>query len=274
MATPESAVTLCVEHNSSRDLEPDQVVRFGVAPFESHEGFRLYNMQDPATYQITLSDPVSTYPVSLGRGEFHIIPPYIAPASQDSFTLTVLNLTARGEVSLKVRERGYCYDVTLTGGVGSTGISVNLFRDTAVDGLEAETLFLRTTGQDSTSSGNDATLVMMASDDATTSVPVEDGRPEPGARTIISLWSSPNPFSSSTTIGYEINITSPVDLTLFDVTGRRVRILEAVASQPPGFYRRLWDGRDDRGQRVSAGVYYYQLRVGPQRESRSIIVLR
>jgi len=42
----------------------------------------------------------------------------------------------------------------------------------------------------------------------------------------------------------------------------------------PGEYATDWDGRDDRGRRVAAGAYLYQLQVGAFTASRKMVLLR
>jgi len=55
-----------------------------------------------------------------------------------------------------------------------------------------------------------------------------------------------------------------VDLSLFDVQGRRVRRL-AAGRQVAGRMLSMWDGRDERGQRVASGLYLVRLQIGSQR---------
>ncbi|HZE19274.1 MAG TPA: FlgD immunoglobulin-like domain containing protein, partial [Candidatus Angelobacter sp.] len=52
---------------------------------------------------------------------------------------------------------------------------------------------------------------------------------------------------------------SPVRLTISDVTGRRVRRLIAWNYLPSGDHQARWDGKDERGRRVSSGVYFATL---------------
>jgi flagellar hook assembly protein FlgD len=54
---------------------------------------------------------------------------------------------------------------------------------------------------------------------------------------------------------------SYVVLAVYDAAARRVRVLVG-GEQPSGIYSSSWDGYDENGRRVSAGVYSYQLRVG------------
>lgn len=83
----------------------------------------------------------------------------------------------------------------------------------------------------------------------------------------------PNPFNPSTTITFESGVAGMLDLGIYDVRGRRVRTL-MHGSHGRGIHTVYWDGRDDAGQRVSAGVYYYRLR-GPEATStRKMVLLR
>ena len=68
----------------------------------------------------------------------------------------------------------------------------------------------------------------------------------------------PAPFTTETTIGYSLANTSEVELAVFGIEGRRVRTLQR-GSQPAGIHRITWDGTDDRGRAVAAGVYYARL---------------
>lgn len=69
----------------------------------------------------------------------------------------------------------------------------------------------------------------------------------------------PTPFASSTVIAYELYTTSRVRLVVFDAQGRSIRRLVDGALQPPGPYAVTWDGRDDGGRGVAAGVYFYRI---------------
>ncbi len=84
----------------------------------------------------------------------------------------------------------------------------------------------------------------------------------------------PNPFRSAAHITYTLPAPGRVELTVFDVVGRRVRTLVADA-QPGGAHSVQWDGRDARGTPVTSGVYYYRLGVdGRDVVTRSMTLLR
>ena len=71
----------------------------------------------------------------------------------------------------------------------------------------------------------------------------------------------PNPFNASTTIPYSLASPSQVELSVYDVAGRRVRVL-VRESLKAGRHIILWDGRDDDGSELASGVYFYRLRLG------------
>ncbi|MFQ5674647.1 MAG: choice-of-anchor D domain-containing protein [bacterium] len=87
----------------------------------------------------------------------------------------------------------------------------------------------------------------------------------------------PNPFNPNTQIEFEIAETTPqgthVQLRIFNLLGELVRVLLDEVKQP-GRYRLAWDGFDARGQRVSSGIYLYQLHAGSFRQTRRMILLR
>ena len=91
----------------------------------------------------------------------------------------------------------------------------------------------------------------------TIAVSTPDGTPDPVTRTWL-FQNAPNPFNPSTTIRYDLAESAHVRLEVFDVTGRRVRVL-VDESQTPLRYTVRWDGLDDGGSRVASGVYWARL---------------
>ena len=83
----------------------------------------------------------------------------------------------------------------------------------------------------------------------------------------------PNPFNPSTTIEYMVGTESPVEITIFNVKGQRIRRL-VDETRAPGKYRAVWDGRNDRGVTVSTGMYFYRLRVGSYSSVKKMLLLR
>jgi hypothetical protein len=104
-----------------------------------------------------------------------------------------------------------------------------------------------------------------------TTVGVDDGS---HTRRVSSLGDArPNPFNPSTAIGYTLAQQGIAEVVVYDVSGRRVRVLVGgVASS--GYHEVSWDGRDDAGRRVASGVYLYQLRAGDVVETKKMVLLK
>ena len=71
----------------------------------------------------------------------------------------------------------------------------------------------------------------------------------------------PNPFNPSTTISYNVEQSGHVSLNVYDVMGRLVKTLVSEYKQAGNTsgYQVVWDGIDNSGQQVSAGLYIYSL---------------
>jgi hypothetical protein len=71
----------------------------------------------------------------------------------------------------------------------------------------------------------------------------------------------PNPFNPTTTIDYSIPKSGHVELVIFNTAGQKVRTLVSEA-QSAGFYKVVWDGRNDYNESVASGIYIYKLASG------------
>jgi hypothetical protein len=88
----------------------------------------------------------------------------------------------------------------------------------------------------------------------------------------------PNPFNPETWIPYELAKDSPVSIEIYNLRGQLVRRLEL------GFQRRdryisqekaaYWDGRNQIGERVASGIYFYVLRASDFAATRKMVILR
>jgi hypothetical protein len=81
---------------------------------------------------------------------------------------------------------------------------------------------------------------------------------------------APNPFRGATTLWFAVPKAGAAALSVFDVTGRRVRDLvnRHVEAGPQAV---VWDGRDAQGSRVASGVYLVRLTAGGESVSREIV---
>jgi hypothetical protein len=82
----------------------------------------------------------------------------------------------------------------------------------------------------------------------------------------------PNPFAAGTAIRYSLPTRNVIELTVFDITGRRIRTL-AAGPLDAGEYRVNWDARDSAGESVAAGIYFYRLQGEGVDETRKMVVL-
>jgi hypothetical protein len=83
----------------------------------------------------------------------------------------------------------------------------------------------------------------------------------------------PNPFGRGTTISYTLPVKSSVDLSVYDITGREVASL-LEGEMDAGYHTLSWDGKDNSGNSVSAGVYFYRLQASDVTKTRKLVVLR
>ncbi len=103
------------------------------------------------------------------------------------------------------------------------------------------------------------------------------GALDPGLpRRLVLAASQPNPFSGMTTIGFAIPTAMHHQtgaLELFDVQGRRIREL-TQGPMEAGIHRVTWDGRDQRGEPVGQGTYFYRLKVGETSRTKKLTCIR
>ena len=87
------------------------------------------------------------------------------------------------------------------------------------------------------------------------------------------LWQNrPNPFSGHTTIRFDLPVTTPVKLEIFDLLGRRIRTL-ADGRFRPGFHSIQWDQRDNRGRMLRAGVFVYRIKAGAFQAQKKMVLI-
>jgi hypothetical protein len=102
----------------------------------------------------------------------------------------------------------------------------------------------------------------------------DDGQ-YPAAGPVLS-HSSPNPFTLRTTVRFqlsEMSVGQAVRFDVYDPTGRRVRSLP-LGTPRAGGCTVIWDGTNEQGQALPAGVYSGQLRLGGKRLSARLVLVR
>ena len=86
----------------------------------------------------------------------------------------------------------------------------------------------------------------------------------------------PNPFNPETWIPYQLAASADVVLHIYSVNGTLVRRL-ALGYQPAGMYHNksraaYWDGRNENGEAVASGVYFYTLTAGNFTATRKMLI--
>ncbi len=84
----------------------------------------------------------------------------------------------------------------------------------------------------------------------------------------------PNPFNPLTKIRYELREAGNVRLTVYDLAGRRIRVLRDGVAEPAGSREATWDGRGDTGRAMPSGTYLYRLQVGSYTDIKSMTLVR
>ncbi|MCK4546640.1 MAG: VCBS repeat-containing protein [Candidatus Eisenbacteria sp.] len=113
-------------------------------------------------------------------------------------------------------------------------------------------------------------IVLNASDCGTTLV-AGGGTPDDGS--LEPLHIRPNPFRHGTHLTFSVPSREVCTVSIFDVTGRRVRQL-MEESLDPGVHEVSWDGCNNRGGRVSPGIYFCRVSAGPNTRVAKLAVIR
>ena len=92
------------------------------------------------------------------------------------------------------------------------------------------------------------------------------------------LANYPNPFNPETWMPYQLATDTDVKITIYTSTGVVVRTL-LLGQQSAGYYTdreraAYWDGRNASGERVSSGVYFYQLETDTMSALRKMVILK
>ena len=119
---------------------------------------------------------------------------------------------------------------------------------------------------------NPCSLLIGASADTCnlTAVTATGSNPPP----VIRLFDArPNPFNPSTTIDFSLPKRQEVNLTIYDVQGRRVSVL-VNGTLNKGLREVVWGGTDQRGNPVSSGVYFYRLTAGNIAITKKMVLLK
>ncbi|MGD8780440.1 MAG: T9SS type A sorting domain-containing protein [Ignavibacteria bacterium] len=83
----------------------------------------------------------------------------------------------------------------------------------------------------------------------------------------------PNPFNPSTNIEYSIDKPSPVQVSIYNILGQKIKTL-VNSFQNAGEYSVVWNATDSENEPVSTGIYFYNLTTGSKTMNKKMILLR
>jgi len=162
-------------------------------------------------------------------------------------------------------EDGKYTKVTFLNGAGTTGMPTDYqLADTKVE--QGKTYFYYIEDIDITGKRNKSQVIKV-------SVPVI-----PIPKQFALLQNYPNPFNPETWIPYQLPDDVAVSIFIYNIQGRLVRRLE-LGEQSAGSYMTrdkavYWDGKDDRGEKVASGIYWYTLRAGDFDAMRRMVIVK
>ena len=83
----------------------------------------------------------------------------------------------------------------------------------------------------------------------------------------------PNPFNSSTLISFQLPHTSNVELEIVDLNGRVIKSL-VNENKAAGSHDIRWNGKNEFGEDVPSGVYFYRLRADDFSASKKLLLVK
>jgi hypothetical protein len=95
----------------------------------------------------------------------------------------------------------------------------------------------------------------------------------PSITALTVLDNMPNPFTATTTLRVGLPKASELVLDVFDVAGRRVRS-ERTSTLAAGWRDVTFNGRDDAGQSLASGVYFYRIKAAGETITRKMVITR
>jgi hypothetical protein len=103
---------------------------------------------------------------------------------------------------------------------------------------------------------------------------VEGSGNVPGTGAVAVLeQNQPNPFNPVTTIGFTTTEASDVNLSVFDISGKLIKVL-VNGRLEAGSHKVVWNGENEKGSKVASGVYFSRLTIGDSVTTRSMMLLK
>jgi len=87
-------------------------------------------------------------------------------------------------------------------------------------------------------------------------------------------FAAPNPFNPATTIHFSLPQAASVTVSIYDLVGRKVRVIHNDAWLASGQQAVVWSGQDDDGRLMASGVYMYRINAGEEAMSGKLVLVK
>ena len=94
------------------------------------------------------------------------------------------------------------------------------------------------------------------------------------SETELSVTNYPNPFNPETTIVYQLEKAAVVDLIIFNSLGQKLKTLVNNQYQSASKYSVVWDGRNESGEKLASGIYFYKLKVANNLITKKMVLMK
>ena len=96
---------------------------------------------------------------------------------------------------------------------------------------------------------------------------------DPPRALVARVESWPNPFNAGTSVRFTNSRPGPVSVGIYDLQGRRVRLLAAgeMEAEP---HLEHWDGLDDAGRALGSGVYFARMKAAGEQASAKLVLVK
>ncbi|KAA3612050.1 MAG: T9SS C-terminal target domain-containing protein [Calditrichaeota bacterium] len=91
---------------------------------------------------------------------------------------------------------------------------------------------------------------------------------EAGELVLREVLNYPNPFRENTTFTFLLNNDAEIDVSIYTVSGRKIRKLEGITGIP-GYNEIFWDGRDAEGDQLANGIYLYRIQAKAEIDNKT-----
>lgn len=88
------------------------------------------------------------------------------------------------------------------------------------------------------------------------------------------LQNYPNPFNAETVIKFGLKKPSDVSVEVYNILGQRVKTLINNEKMTAGVKEVTWNGRDDKGNDVASGIYFYRLKTAEFTDIKKMVLLK